>query len=259
MVTIYSILIFLIGLALGSFLNVVIFRIDELSTILYDRSHCPKCKKVLAWYDLIPFLSYILLKAKCRYCNEKISMQYPLVEIGTALLYLFLYLAFGLSYSLLFYIIVFSLLMVVFVYDIKTQTVPEVFVWIALGLSLVGGWYFGNLTFLNSVVGGIIAGGFLGALVFFSKEKWMGAGDIKLGIILGLLTGYPLVLVALFAAFVFGSIAGIALILYKFGAVNGKSLKTEMPFTPFLILGMLCALIFGQQIIYWYMHLFITM
>lgn len=259
MITIYGILIFIIGLALGSFLNVVILRLDELATIVYDRSHCPKCKKILAWYDLVPFLSFVLLRAKCRYCNESISWQYPLVEVGTGLLYLVLFLFFGLSLSLLFYIIVFSLLLVVFVHDIRTQTTPEAFVWIILIISLLGGWYFGELTFLSSIVGGIIAGLFLGMLVFFSKEQWMGSGDVKIGAILGLLVGYPNVLVALFSSFVMGSVAGLLVIFLKYRTIDRKSLKIALPFAPFLILGILVALIYGLQIINWYTHLFISL
>jgi leader peptidase (prepilin peptidase)/N-methyltransferase len=252
-----SILFFLIGLAIGSFLNVVIFRIDELSTIIKDRSRCPKCKKTLAWYDLIPFLSFVLLRARCRYCNEKISWQYPLVEVSTGILFLLLFLTFGLSWGLIFYLIVFSLLIVVFVYDIKTQMVPEIFVWIALALASLGGWYFGEFTFLSAIIGSLIAGGFLGFLVYFSKEQWMGAGDVKIGVILGLLTGYPNVLVALFAAFVFGSIVGIILILSKQKTIDRQSLKLTIPFAPFLILGILFSMVWGSEVINWYLNLFL--
>lgn len=259
MILIYSILFLLVGLAIGSFLNVIVLRIDELATILYDRSHCPKCKKILAWYDLIPFLSFILLRAKCRYCGGKISWQYPIVEIGTGLLFLILFLTFGLSWGLAFYLIVFSLMIVVFVHDINTQTVPEIFVWIALVLSLLVGWHFGEFTFFSAIIGAVLAGGFLGALVYFSKEKWMGAGDIKIGIIMGLLVGYPNVLVALFGSFVFGSIAGIAIILLKNKSIDRKSLKMALPFAPFLILGILFALLYGSEVIQWYTNLFISL
>ncbi len=259
MVSVYLIIFFLLGLAIGSFLNVIILRIDELSTVLYDRSHCPKCKKILAWYDLIPFLSFVLLRARCRYCGGKISWQYPLVEIGTGLLFLVLFLVFGLTWGLAFYLIVFSLLIVVFVYDIETQTVPEIFVWIALILSLVLGWYFGEFTFFSAIIGAVLAGGFLGALVYFSKERWMGAGDIKIGVIMGLLVGYPNVLVALFSAFVFGSIVGIAMILLRNKSIDRKSLKMALPFAPFLIMGILFAMIYGFEVIKWYSNLFISL
>jgi leader peptidase (prepilin peptidase)/N-methyltransferase len=258
MAMIYSILLFLIGLAVGSFLNVVIFRIDELSTIIRDRSHCPKCKQVLAWYDLIPFLSFVLLKARCRYCNEQISWQYPLVELGTGILYLLLFLNFGLSFALAFYLLVFSILVIIFVYDARTQTVPELFVWIALLISLIGGWLFGGFTILSAIIAAVIAGGFLGILVYFSKERWMGSGDVKMGVTLGLLTGYPGVLVALFSAFMLGSIVGIIAIILKYKSLTKKSLKLALPFAPFLIAGILVSLVFAPKIINWYLNLFIT-
>ena len=223
-----NIFIFLIlGLIVGSFLNVVIFRIDDLKSIINTRSHCQNCKKIIAWYDLIPFLSFFILRARCRNCGQKISIQYPLVEGATAILFVFLYLMYGLGWSLVFYLIVFSLLLVIFVYDLKTSTVPEILVWTALVISLLFGWYFGGAGILNMIAGGIIAGGFLFMLVYFSKEKWMGWGDVKIGVILGLLTGsllpygYVNAIFGLFLAFILGSIIGLALIFFQ-----KKTLKT---------------------------------
>ena len=120
--------------------------------------------------------------------------------------------------------------MVVFVYDLRTQTVPEIFVWIALVVALLGSWYFGGYGISSMLMGGLVGGGFLGMLAYFSKEKWMGYGDIKVGVILGLLTGYPNAIFALFFAFIFGSIVGLSLIFFQ-----KKTLKTAIPFAPFLI------------------------
>lgn len=251
-----TILFLLFGLAVGSFLNVVICRIDDLKTILYTRSHCPNCKKILAWYDLIPFISFVMLRARCRYCGEKISWQYPIVEVGVGLLFAFIHYFFGLSLGAFFYITIFSILTVILVYDIKTQTVPEIFAWIALGLAIIGGWYFGGFTFWSMIIGGLIAGGFLGALVFFSKEKWMGAGDIKIGIILGLLTGYPNVLLAVFIAFLLGSVFGVGYIYFKNSKINRDLLRQSLPFAPFLIMATLITITFGNYLINWYLGSF---
>lgn len=245
------ILFFVIGLAIGSFLNVLIFRIDDLKSVIYTRSHCPSCKHVLAWYDLIPFLSFVLLRAKCRYCKTNISWQYPFVELGVGLLFLSLYLIFGLGFSLIFYLLIFSILTVIFVYDIRTQTVPEYFSWAALGLALLGGWYFGGYSLTSSLLGALIAGGFLGLLVLISREQWMGAGDIKIGITLGLLTGYPNALLGLFLAFIMGSVVGLLFIL-----LTKKSLKSSLPFAPFLILSSMITLVFGRYIVDWYIATF---
>jgi len=250
--TTWLIPIIIFGLIIGSFLNVVIFRIDDLKSILTTRSQCRSCQKTIAWYDLIPLLSFFLLRSKCRNCGEKISIQYPLVEGFTGLLFGYLYLMYGLSWSWVFYALVFSILLVIFVYDLKTLTVPEVIVWVAVVLALLGGAYFGGFTLLSQIFGGIVGGGFLFLLVYFSKEKWMGWGDVKIGLILGLLTGYPNAIFALFFAFILGSIVGLGLIYFQ-----RKTLKTAIAFAPFLIFSTLFSLTYGQILIHWYLNLFI--
>ena len=242
------ILFFILGLVIGSFLNVVILRMDDLRSILNSRSHCQNCKKILKWYDLIPFLSFVLLRARCRYCGKNISWQYPIVELSTAVVFAILFFAFGLSLATFFYIIVFSLLIVVFVHDLKTQMTPEAFVWIALILSALGGWYFGNFSFLNMIYGGLIGGGVLAFLVLISKEKWMGSGDIKIGLILGLLTGYPVAILGIFLAFLLGSVVG--LIYMK---IAHKTIKDALPFAPFLVSATFISILFGNLIINWYL------
>ncbi|HOX41882.1 MAG TPA: prepilin peptidase, partial [bacterium] len=233
-----------IGLMVGSFLNVVIYRLDDLKTIISDRSHCLSCGKKIAWYDLIPIVSFILLRTRCRQCGAKISWQYPAVELGTGFMFSLLYLFRGFDLGLIFYLIIFSLLLVVFVYDLKTETVPEIFVWATLVLSLLGGWYFADLGLGSALLGALIGGGFLALLVVLSKEQWMGAGDIKIGLIMGLLTGYPGVLLSLFAAFFLGSIVGIIMI-----ALKKRTLKQSLPFAPFLIAATLFGVLYGNYLI----------
>ena len=252
MINLFTILFFIIGLSIGSFLNVVIFRIDDLRSIWKSRSHCMNCKKILSWYDLIPFFSFVLLKTKCRYCGTKISWQYPIVEIGTALVFVLLYLTFGISWALIFYLIVFSLLIVVFVIDLKTQMTPETFVWAALILTILGGWYFGGFGFLNMIYGALVGGGLLAILVYVSGEKWMGAGDIKIGLILGALTGYPVAFFGLFLAFILGAVVGLIYI-----KLRQKTIKESLPFAPFLIFSTLAALIFGNAVVNWYLGAFL--
>jgi len=247
MFVVYSILLFVIGLCIGSFLNVIALRIDNLSTVWKGRSFCPHCKHTLGWRDLIPLFSFVVLLGKCRYCKKTISWQYPAVELGVGILFLLLFLKFGIGLALIYYLAIFSIMAVVFIYDLKTQMVPEVFVWIALGLSFLGGWYFGNFSFWEMILGGLIAGGLFALLVIVSKETWMGAGDIKIGLIMGFLLGYPVAIVGLFSSFVLGSIVG--LIYMK---VASKTLKDSLPFAPFIIASTLLAMIVGQGIINWY-------
>jgi leader peptidase (prepilin peptidase)/N-methyltransferase len=239
------------GLVIGSFLNVLILRSESLKTILYTRSYCPKCKHTLSWKDLVPVFSFVFLRGKCRYCGGKISPQYPTVELVNGLLYLLLFYFFGLSSSFIFYCIVGSLLLVIAVYDLRTQYTPELFVWIALVLAVIGGGYFGNLSLKEVIYGALIGGGLPALLVLVSKEKWMGSGDIKIGLILGFLLGYPNVIVALFLSFVIGAIVGIIYIKIK-----DKTIKDSLPFTPFLIFSMFAALLWGERIINWYLGSF---
>ena len=246
---IITIIVFLAGLAVGSFLNVVILRIDDLKSILNTRSKCPHCKETLKWYDLFPFISFVLLRGKCRYCEKKISWQYPLVELGVATLFMLLYFQFQLSWALAFYALVFTILTVIFAYDLKYQLVPDEFVWLVLIIILAGSWYFGGFNFLNMIIGGLIGGGAIALLVVISKEKWMGAGDIKIAAALGALVGYPQALLVLFLAFVIGSLFGIGLIIF-----NKKGLKDSLPFAPFLISSALITLFFGNMIIFWYLE-----
>lgn len=253
MFTLYAIIFLVLGLIIGSLLNVLVLRIDDLGSVVTGRSKCPHCGKTLAWYDLVPIFSFVTLGGKCRYCHEKISWQYPLVELLTGLLFLFLFLIFGLSLTLIFYLVIFSILTVIFVHDLKTQLVPEQFVWAAVFLAFLGGWYFGGFTFGNMLIGGLIGGGFLGLLALLSREKWMGYGDFKVGLILGFLTGYPTALFTLFLAFVLGSVVGVIYILFKNKKVDGMSLKTALPFAPFLIFSTLIGLIYGGYFINWYL------
>lgn len=243
-----GILAVLAGLAIGSFLNVLIFRSDELKSVLNSRSHCMHCKKEIRWYDLIPVISYILLRGKCRNCGKNISIQYPLVEAGTAGVFLSLYLTFGMTWQAVFYALIFSIMIVIFIYDLKTQYILDVFSWPALILSLGLGWYFGHLS-LTSVAYGVLTGaGLLAVLVLVSKEKWMGMGDIIIGAAFGAMLGYPRSLAFIFIAFVLGSIVGLVLIASK-----KRGLKDAVPFAPFMIAAGFITLIWGQTIVNWYL------
>ena len=246
-------LVFLIGLVVGSFLNVVIIRMRELHTILAERSHCPHCKKVLKWYDLIPFLSFFLLKTRCRYCREPISWQYPIVEIATALLFTGIFWQFGNYLITYFLLLITCFLVVIFVYDLRHMLIADEILWPALIITLL--LYCSIALFqkdmsivINSLIGGAIIGGFIGLIVLVTRGKGMGIGDIKLGILLGLIVGIYGSIITLFFAFVIGSIIGIFLLL------AGKArFKDAVPFAPFLIVGFYITLFYGNQIMNWYL------
>ncbi len=259
--------IFLLGLCIGSFLNCYIYRklpasadgygvAKEEEKSLKGRSFCPNCKHELSWLDLFPVFSFLFLKGKCRYCKNKISWQYPIVEASTALIFLsifslqssnlkFLNLAFS------FYIA--CVLIIIFIYDLKHYIIPDKVLFPAIGI--VGivrilDFALGILDFkslLNYFFAVIVASGFFLAIFLVSKGRWMGFGDVKLAILMGLLLGFSNVLVALFLAFFFGAIIGVMLMIFK-----GKKLKSEIPFGPFLIMGTFMAMFWASQIIQWY-------
>lgn len=244
-----SLIILISGLLIGSFLNVVILRMKELQTIVFTRSRCQHCKKELKWYDLIPFLSFILLKTKCRYCNKPISWQYPIVEVGTALLFSALYWHFGLSLNLYFSMIISMFLIVIFVYDLQNMLIPDEMLVPAIILAIIYLAITSNIYQLKMIgIAVLVSAGFLGILYLLGKGKWMGLGDVKLAVLLGLISPFPQILVTLFSAFVIGSIIGLILI-----ALKQKKFKSEIPFGPFLIIGLYISIFFGERIINWYL------
>lgn len=243
-----SIIIFIIGLLIGSFLNVVIYRMNDLHSVLATRSHCPHCKKEIKWYDLIPFVSFIILKTKCRSCGKPISWQYPLVELGTAILFLCIYLSFGLNAYSIFLLVISCFLIVIFVYDLLFSLIPDEMLWPAIIIWAIYLAFTGGANILMSLYGVITAVGFLGIIYLLGRGKWMGLGDVKLAILLGLVASFPNIFIGLFFAFVIGSIYGLIMIAYK-----QKTFKSEVPFGPFLIIGLYIALFWGEKIVNWYL------
>lgn len=270
--------IFLFGLIVGSFLNCVIYRLEKKESFVSGRSYCPHCQHQLSFYDLIPVLSFFLLKRKCRYCRQPISWQYPTVEISTALIFLLIFNFFtptpkfgvGASFPIfsqlsiiqllnfIYYLLISCSLIIIFVYDLKHFIIPDKMVYPTIIVS--GIWYFVSGLFfniytkyeiLNTIYGAIGVAAFFLAIVLFSRGKWMGLGDVKLAFLMGLILGFPDILVALFLAFFIGAIIGLGLTISQ-----RKTLKSEIPFGPFLVAGTFIALFWGQNIINWYVHLF---
>lgn len=206
-----QIALFLFGLIIGSFLNVVIDRFPN----ILGRSRCNNCKKILQWHELAPLLSFLFLQGRCSKCKAKIPWQYPIIELATGLLFAW----FGWSPILIFV----AVLIVIFVYDWKHMLVPDLIVLPAIILAAL--WKPDNW------LAAIIAAGFFAFLVLISREAWMGWGDVEIAALIGFLLGFPKILLALTLAFVIGSIYGIILIINK-----KASLKTAIPFGPFLVI-----------------------
>lgn len=244
-----AIIFFILGAVIGSFLNVLILRFPNFCSIATGRSHCPHCKKSLTFLELIPILSFIFLFGHCRNCKKPISWQYILVEVITGVLFVLFYLHFGLTILLFLYLILASLSVVLFVFDLKYLEVPEIFAWLLLVVSILITILSPNFNFSNLLYGGLIGGGIIAALVLFSKERLMGAGDIKIGLAFGLLFGTGKSLLFLFLSFVIGALVGVALI-----ATQKKGLKSQIAFTPFLFISALITLLWGEKIINFYLN-----
>jgi prepilin signal peptidase PulO-like enzyme (type II secretory pathway) len=254
---IYAFLFLFLGIILGSFINAWVWRIENDLSVVKGRSMCPHCKHTLAWYDLIPVLSYVALKGKCRYCKAKISRQYPIIELTTGLLFMSTYILLSPAsiqgWVQLGIILLISILLVAaYIYDAKHMELPEIFMLPAIALGLL---YFGLNIFWQGYIAMITQAIALGlfiiaytALWYFSKGQWLGAGDIRLAAIMGLFLVPKQLVVGIFAAYLVGSVYGVSVLIK-----SKKKQGIKVPFGPFLIIGFYFGLFFGTQIANWYL------
>jgi len=244
----------------------VICRLREKKDFLLTRSACPTCNHKLGFRDLIPVLSFIFLKAKCRYCQKKISWQYPLVEIATGLLFLLIFVPSGhlpqgdnfQNIIHTFYLMLLAcFLIIIFVYDLKYYLIPSKIVYFGVGIiffyNMFNSYFIvhNSSFFINSLISAFLGSIFFLIIFLISRGQWMGFGDVELAFFMGLFLGFPKILLALFLSFLIGAIIGLGLI-----ALKKKELKSEVPFAPFLVLGTFIALFWGQEIIGWYLGKF---
>ncbi|MFA5021182.1 MAG: prepilin peptidase [Patescibacteria group bacterium] len=252
-------LIFIFGLIIGSFLNVLILRLHSGESVAAGRSKCPQCGQILAWFDLVPVLSYVFLGGRCRYCSKKISCQYPSVELATGLLFATAYLInfnrlgslaladFGFWLLLLRDWLAIAALIVIFVYDWRWLIIPDAVVLPALVLVAVFNLGLG-LSPASLLIGLAVGLGFFAAQYFVSKGRWVGGGDLRLGALLGVLLGWPVIMVALLLSYIIGALAALALL-----AAKKVQVKSAVPFGVFLAPAALIALFWGPQIVAWYL------
>ena len=243
------IIFFLIGLAVGSFLNCLIHRLETGESVIKKRSYCPHCKKILSWFELIPLMSFILQGGKCRKCYKKISWQYLLVELATGVLFVLCawYFLPNILLSIVYCLFI-GFLIVIFVYDLKHYIIPNEVVYPAIIIAFLYRLFDGFNYFLAAILIGV----FFLVIVLVSKGKWMGVGDIKLALFMGLILGWPKILAALFLAFLIGAIVSVVLIIFK-----KKTLKSQIPFGPFLSGATIIAMFWGNFLIDWYLNLFL--
>jgi leader peptidase (prepilin peptidase)/N-methyltransferase len=238
-----------VGLCVGSFLNVCILRLPKEQSLVSPPSTCPQCGQRIAWYDNIPLVSWIVLRGKCRRCGNAISAQYPLIEALVGALWLAAYLRYGISVHALAGALFCTILLGIGITDARHYLIPDEFTWgglgIGLALSLVGGWQ----GFLQAVIGAAVGFGLLYAVGaagrWLFKEEAMGGGDIKMMAMVGSFVGWKGVLLTIFAGALLGTLIFVPLSLRK---------KRLVPFGVFLAVGAAVAFVWGDAIIEWYRH-----
>jgi leader peptidase (prepilin peptidase) / N-methyltransferase len=251
-VVIFYLFIFVTGLFIGSFLGVLVDRLPKKRQIISGRSSCEFCSKELEWYELIPVVSFVLQRGKCKKCRHDLSLFYPAIELTTGILfaitYMFLIQNSEISIQdLSFYLFIVSSLIVIFFTDLKYGIIPNKIIFSAILVTLV--WSFiNNSLIVNHLLTATFASLFLIVIsllyYFIRKKESLGGGDIKMAFLMGLVLGFPDIVTAFYIAFLTGAAYSLILILW------GKlKLKDAIPFGPFLVLGTLISLFLGEQIL----------
>ena len=253
-----AIVIGLVGLCLGSFLNVLIYRIPLNKSWTTARSACPTCNAQLRWYHNIPLLSYLFLLGKCGFCKTRISIRYPLVELINAALYLYFFWQFSLSEHFFVFAFLSTVLLAIFFIDLDHQIIPDMFTLPGIGIGLAVSFIPEGITPLQSLLGILVGGGslYLVALLgdwLFKKES-MGGGDIKMVAMLGAFLGWQKVLFIFIAGAAIGLVGSIVMLF-----ISARLRKERLiPFGPFLAMAAMVAIVYGDQIIYWYASNFLN-
>jgi len=246
--------VFILGLLVGSFINVCIYRLPRRESIVFPASHCTSCEQPIRPYDNIPLLSYLILRGRCRSCRAPISWRYPLVELVHGLGYLFILNHFGPSFAAVIYALFFSSLLAVTFIDLSHQIVPDVITLPGMVLGLLAASTVLPPGPINALIGLFLGGGLFYLVAVLSiallKKEGMGGGDIKLIAMIGAFLGWKGMLLTIFLAALSGSIAGLFLVL-----VRGQSRAEPIPFGPFLALGAMISLFWGPEILQWYLLL----
>jgi len=249
----------LLGLFIGSFLNVCIDRLPRGQSIINPPSHCSACNHKLGILDLIPLFSYLWLRGRCRYCRAPIPIRLPIVEGVTGLLFAFLYWKFGLGLELAISLVYACLLLIIFVIDLENQLVLNKVTYPGIALALALSFFWPGIGMIGSLPGealgrllSSLAGGALGlvamALPVVIYPSGMGFGDVKLGALVGLMTGFPLVIVAVLLSWISGGLVAAILLALKI-----KKRRDPIPFATFLAASAMVTLLWGRVIWQWYL------
>lgn len=245
---------FIFGTLIGSFLNVVVYRLPREESLSFPPSHCPTCNSKLQFYDLVPIFSYLFLRGKCRSCSEKISVRYPIVEGLTGLLFLYTVYTFGFTMEALGYALIIGLLVPIFFIDYDHSIIPDS---LNLGIFIIALLMIVSQMFLREKglsellfhIFGLLAGGGFFFFIAVVTNGAMGGGDIKIMAALGFLFGLSHTLVLMFFSFVLGGVLSTILIILKI-----KKRKDYIPFGPFICLAAFITIFWGETIIHWYIN-----
>jgi len=245
-------IIFVLGLIIGSFNNVCIYRIPKNESIIFPASHCTKCHSTIKAVDNIPVLSYFLLRGKCRKCGEKISIRYPIVELITGLIYVSLFFIYGRSTLALIYAILSSALIIISFIDLDEQIIPDEISLPGIAIGFIISFFVSYISYIDSLLGILVGGGIilliaLAGMAVFKKEA-MGGGDVKLAAMIGAFIGWRYIALSLFLGLFLGAIVGIVLIVLKV-----KNKDDLVPFGPFIVLGSFITILWGKNILTWYL------
>ncbi len=255
MIWIFYITLFLAGSIFGSFLNALIWRSRERMSLVNGRSRCVHCLTIIRPTDLVPLLSFCVLRGKCRDCEKNISFQYPIVEFLMGLLFVF----FAIVHSLDFFqlhleyirdILIAMCLLFIFIYDLQYMEILDRATTIPAGILFVISLLFGWQTFGSMLAGAIVGVGFFLIQFVLSKGTWIGGGDIRMGLFMGVVLGWSTILIGLFLSYIFGAFAGVLLLTSR-----KKEPGAKIPFGVYLSVGTLVAMVWGADIIQWYMSL----
>lgn len=273
--------LFIFGTLIGSYINVLGLRYTEEKGFKLSskgRSHCPHCNSTLRWYELIPLVSFAIQAGRCRSCKKRISLQYPIVEIISGLIFTVPVSVLGFGVPAALWVLAFSIFLLISIIDLRLKIIPDklnalvAIIGVALiafrhltgaygsGLTIQGTflgsyslafWPLGQNIFLNHLIGTLFGIVFFGLLYFFTSGRAMGFGDVKLAAAVGLLMGWPDAALALILSFLLGSVIGVFNL-----AMHKKGLKDTLPFGPFIVLGVTLVFLFGYDIINGYFNLF---
>ncbi|RLL47860.1 prepilin peptidase [Oceanobacillus piezotolerans] len=245
----YIICFFTFGIVFGSFFNVIGLRTPKNEPFIHERSHCPSCKHQLSWYELIPLLSFIIQGGKCRHCKKRISLIYPAIELLTGVLFAISYMKIGFNLELVTALFLISMLMIILVSDITYMLIQNKVLLFFLPIFIVIRVFNPLTPWWSSIVGAAVGFGII-ALIIIVSRGGMGAGDMKLFGVLGIILGTKYVLLAFFLSCLAGAVIGMLLLVTKI--INRKQ---PVPFGPYIVFATLITYFYGDSLIDWYLSL----